>query len=150
MAAAGQGSVKVVEKLIEAGADTTITDSRGVSACHMAAEVGGTDVVAALVRAGCDCTQMAESAITPLIVAAAAGEEDMVRMLLPALAPVHHSHHPSHLHSHLYSQVRMLLMLTKQKGQSVDALHHDKSAMTALMAASSNGSLTVLHIILWI
>ena len=53
MAAAGQGSVKVVEKLIEAGADTTITDSRGVSACHMAAEVGGTDVVAALVRAGC-------------------------------------------------------------------------------------------------
>ena len=42
----------------------------------------------------------------------------------------------------------MLLMLTKQKGQSVDALHHDKSAMTALMAASSNGSLTVLHIIL--
>ena len=52
MAAAGQGSVKVVEKLIEAGADTTITDSRGVSACHMAAEVGGTDVVAALVRGG--------------------------------------------------------------------------------------------------
>ena len=42
----------------------------------------------------------------------------------------------------------MLLMLTKQKGQSVDALHHDKSAMTALMAASSNGSLSVLHIIL--
>ena len=92
---------------------------------------------------------MAESAITPLIVAAAAGEEDMVRMLLPAPAPVHHAHlQNSHLHAHLYSQVRMLLMLTKQKGQSVDALHHDKSAMTALMAASSNGSLTVLHIIL--
>ena len=55
-----------------AGANPNAVDSRGVSACHMAAEVGAHDVVSALVQAGADCDLMAaQAAITPLIVAAA-------------------------------------------------------------------------------
>ena len=75
MAGCGQVGVPLVKALLDAGAEPNAQDSRGVTACHMAAEVGAVDVVTLLVQAGADCTVMAHvAAITPLIVAAAAGE----------------------------------------------------------------------------
>ena len=104
--------------LLESGADPNAMDNRGVTACHMAAEVGAVDIVTALVQNGADCTVMAHAAaITPLIVAAAAGEEEMVALLLAITV-------------------------------KVDDLHHDKSAMSALMAAASNGSIPIVQQIL--
>lgn len=83
MAGCGQTNAELVKALLAKGANPNAQDTRGVTACHMAAEVGALDVVTALVPAGADCTIMAaQAAITPLIVAAAAGEEEMVSLLL--------------------------------------------------------------------
>ena len=118
MAGCGQVGVPLVKALLDAGAEPNAQDSRGVTACHMAAEVGAVDVVTLLVQAGADCTVMAHvAAITPLIVAAAAGEEEMSALLLAITT-------------------------------EVDAIHTDKSAMSALMAASSNGSTAIVTHIL--
>ena len=118
MAGCGQTNASMVKALLDAGAAPNAADSRGVTACHMAAEVGAIDVVTSLVQAGADCTVMAHAAaITPLIVAAAAGEEEMVRLLLAITT-------------------------------EVDAIHTDKSAMSALMAAASNGSTAIVQQVL--
>lgn len=82
MAASGAENPSVVASLLSAGADPNAVDTRGVAACHMAAEAGAVGVVTALLEAGADCTLMAHSAITPLIVAAAAGEICTVELLL--------------------------------------------------------------------
>ena len=72
--------------MLPQGADPNAKDTRGVTACHMAAEVGAVEVVAALVKAGADCTVMAESAaITPLIVAAAARASTTARSAISCL-----------------------------------------------------------------
>ena len=114
MAACGGTSVALVQALLDAGAAPNAQDARGVTACHMAAEVGAADVVTLLVQKGADCTVMAQqAAITPLIVAAAAGEEEMTALLLAITT-------------------------------DVDAIHDDKSAMSALMAAASNGSMPIV------
>jgi len=84
----------------------------------MAAEVGAVDVVTALVQAGADCTLMAHAAAITPLIVAAAAGEE--------------------------EMVSLLLAITTD----VDALHDDKSAMSALMAAASNGStLIVSHVL---
>lgn len=84
----------------------------------MAAEVGAVDVVAALVEAGGDCTIMAHAAAITPLVVASAAGEA--------------------------EMVSLLLALTSD----VDAIHTDKSAMTALMAAASNGTTSIVATIL--
>ena len=126
----------------------------------MAAEVGAVGVVTALVQAGADCTVMAHAAfITPLIVAAAAGEDEMVSLscwpslafspsclLLasPRLLSPHAAFSMTFDRSLLPSQVSLLLAITND----IDAIHADKSAMSALMAAASNGSVAIVQKVL--
>ena len=81
-----------------------------MTACHMAAEVGAVDVVTSLVQAGADCTVMASTAAITPLIVAAAAGEEEMTSLLLAITT------------------------------DVDAIHADKSAMSALMAAASNGS----------
>ena len=118
MAGCGQTSVELVQTLLDKGAQPNAVDTRGVSACHMAAEVGALDIVTALVQAGADCTVMAHAAAITPLIVAAAAGME--------------------------EMVSLLLAITTD----VDALHDDKSAMSALMAAASNGSsLIVDHIL---
>jgi ankyrin repeat protein len=118
MAGCGQTSVELVQTLLDKGAQPNAVDMRGVSACHMAAEVGALDIVTALVQAGADCTVMAHAAAITPLIVAAAAGME--------------------------EMVSLLLAITTD----VDALHDDKSAMSALMAAASNGSsLIVDHIL---
>lgn len=118
MAGCGQTNAELLEVMLGAGANPNTKDSRGVTACHMAAEVGAVDVVAALVKAGADCTVMADNAAITPLIVAAAAGEEQM--------------------------VSLLLALTT----NVDELHHDKSAMSALMAAASNGSIAIVDRVL--
>ena len=45
MAAASQSEPGLVQALLAAGGDANAKDTRGVTACHMAAEIGAVDVV---------------------------------------------------------------------------------------------------------
>lgn len=118
MAGCGGTSSTLVQTLLDAGADPNAQDTRGVTACHMAAEVGALDVVTALVQAGADCTIMAHAAAITPLIVAAAAGEE--------------------------EMVSLLLAITTE----VDAIHSDKSAMSALMAAASNGSTAIVQRVL--
>jgi len=76
------------------------------------------DIVTALVQNGADCTVMAHAAAITPLIVAAAAGEE--------------------------EMVALLLAITVK----VDDLHHDKSAMSALMAAASNGSIPIVQQIL--
>lgn len=83
LAAARDGRVDELERLIQGGAAVTAADSNGLTSLHWAALKGHVDVVAALLEHHADVdSQGNDYAWTPLMVASAAGEMDVARILL--------------------------------------------------------------------
>ena len=84
MLAATSGYPRFVERLLELGADHSLSDNNGRSALHHAAESARNEVVGALIDGGADIHCADDIGDTPLHLAAARGHESTVR-LLPGL-----------------------------------------------------------------
>lgn len=71
------GHEKIVEVLIEAGADIEATQEDGWTALHLGAEKGEEKVVDLLIHSGSDFDAFGESHRTPLYFAAKKGNSDL-------------------------------------------------------------------------
>jgi ankyrin repeat protein len=88
LAAAREGDLASLTKLLAAGADLSQGDATGRSALHRAARGGHADAVAALIQAGADVEAKDKGGETPLHCAAFAGSLPAVRALVQAGAKV--------------------------------------------------------------
>ena len=82
------GSLDVVEALLEADADVEIPDNGSFTPLHVASYEGHIGVVAALIEAGADVERPDESGRTPLYVASKEGHFDLVLVLIEAGADI--------------------------------------------------------------
>ena len=82
MLAAAHGHGRVVERLLEMGADPTLQDRRGWSALHHAAASGNVESIAALLGTNVDQLRTDEIGRTPLHIAASLGWTGAAQLLL--------------------------------------------------------------------
>ncbi len=88
--AAVTGNVRILNKLIEAGADIHAIDKDGASALSLAALNGSTDCVRLLIDAGVDVNTPDENSLTtPLMHAIAIGNVRCVELLIEADADIY-------------------------------------------------------------
>ena len=83
-----EGNAKVVEALIEAGANVNTKDADGSSPLHESAREGHVEVVGALVRAGADVNPKDKNGIIPLQCCAEHGQSDVAGVLINSGANV--------------------------------------------------------------
>ncbi|UCE32591.1 MAG: ankyrin repeat domain-containing protein, partial [Burkholderiales bacterium] len=88
MAAAAAGDVKLLERLIDAGADPKSSNDKGASVLIYAAWRGDPEVVSALIARGVDLEKKASNGWTAVTMAAAKGHNEAIRLLLAAGARV--------------------------------------------------------------
>ena len=82
--AALKGSVHILKQLLEAGADHSLTDSKGFSALYLAADAGSVECVQLLLAAGADANKPENvCGTTPLLIAIGHKHTDCVQALLP-------------------------------------------------------------------
>ncbi|XP_078689136.1 uncharacterized protein LOC144920681 [Branchiostoma floridae x Branchiostoma belcheri] len=86
--AARNGNVKLVLRLLEAGAEVDKTDKDGHTPLLLAANEGHGDVVQKLLKAGANVNRAKQDGVTPLIIAACKGHVEVVQQLLKAGAEV--------------------------------------------------------------
>ena len=82
---------RVVEQLLDAGADINARGPSGRSALHAAAESGRTDVVSLLLDRGADMEAATDDGVTPVIAAAQAGQLKVVSLLAERGADLDHA-----------------------------------------------------------
>jgi ankyrin repeat protein len=82
--ASANGHDKVVQILLENGADITIKDEREATALHHAAQSGHTNIVDMLIRAGCDLNACDKNNWTPLMNACYWANQSAAMCLLAA------------------------------------------------------------------
>ena len=86
--AAVHGHVKVVEQLLEYGANPKYTDEAGDTPLHSASQVGQLDVARVLLKHGADYDAESEDGYRPLHYAAEAGQAKLAQLLLDAGATI--------------------------------------------------------------
>lgn len=93
--AAADGDVRVVERLLDAGADPNAPDRNGWTPLHFAAQASAADAVAALLRAGATTEPRDQFGNTPLwrAVFASRGRGDVIGLLRSAGADPHAQNH---------------------------------------------------------
>lgn len=84
--ASEKGNVDVVDLLLEARADATITDSAGWTPLHSASDRGHTQVVNLLLEYGADAMATTNTGFTPLHAASESGHVDVVNLLINKVA----------------------------------------------------------------
>lgn len=82
MLASTSGYPRFVERLLELGADHSLSDNSGRSALHLAAESARNEVVRVLIDGGADIHCTDDIGDTPLHLATTRGHESTVRLLL--------------------------------------------------------------------
>jgi len=87
--AAMKGSLKMVERLLSAGADSRATTRLGCTALHIAAARGHDDICKVLVTNGADVNAISETKSTPLASAVHAGHVKVIESLLDHGADPH-------------------------------------------------------------
>lgn len=92
LAAAADGTVSSLRKLIDQGADLKAHDSHGKSALHLAVESGNSDAVDFLLAKGMDPNAHLQKTLSPLATAVKAGHTEVVRRLIAGGADVHKKH----------------------------------------------------------
>lgn len=80
--AAGEGHQKIVDVLLEHGADMNAKNNGGVTALMSAAGGGHLEIVKTLIKHGADMNARAEHDWTALMYAASSGHKEVVRFLL--------------------------------------------------------------------
>ncbi|KAK3864886.1 hypothetical protein Pcinc_029469 [Petrolisthes cinctipes] len=80
--AAKDGSLYVVQALVNAGADVDIRTEQGNSALHLAAKEGHSEVVLQLVESGAFVDAINRSGVTPLQIALAHGHMEVIQRLI--------------------------------------------------------------------
>ncbi|MEO7066192.1 MAG: ankyrin repeat domain-containing protein [Rhodanobacter sp.] len=81
-AAAANGSLINVQRLLELGFSANTQDAQGASALLRACGAGHAEVADCLLQAGADATQPAHSGVTPLVAAVTARREATISLLL--------------------------------------------------------------------
>ncbi len=76
------GNIKLLELLIEYGADINIKDSKGNTPLYLAVEYSEEAVVELLLKSGANQTFGNKEGNTPLILACSIGKEDIIKLLL--------------------------------------------------------------------
>ena len=75
------GNRAIMQRLIDAGCNVTVTDRSFNTALHFAATEGLADAIPLLIEAGVDVNLKGFSGLTPLMLAAFKGHEEVVRIL---------------------------------------------------------------------
>ncbi len=121
--AAYQGHTRVIQILLDAGADPIVTDSDGITPFHWAAREGHTKIVQALLQAKADVTVTTNSGYTPLHLAARNGHTKIAKYLLANRAEMNaianNGTTPLHLAAHFGRTAVARLLINK--GAKVNA-----------------------------
>ena len=87
--AAFDGHVRIVKLLLDAGADHSLTDSKGYTALNLAAQEGRLECVQLLLSAGADANKANDTGFHPLLTSIMFAHTDCVRALLPVSNLLH-------------------------------------------------------------
>jgi ankyrin repeat protein len=148
-AAARDGNVDEVRKLIAAGTDVNAPEADGTSALLWAAHQSSPDLVQLLLKAGADANVANEFGVTPLLEASRYGDADTIRALLDGgadlAAAVREGETPLMAAARAGSAAAVNLLI--ERGSDVNAVEALQE-QTALMWASAEGHLDVVDALL--
>ncbi|UYV60376.1 ANKRD50 [Cordylochernes scorpioides] len=135
-AAARQGHARVVERLLQAGADPDPADGEGWTPLRSAAWAGHAEVVDVLLRHGASVDRADHEGRTALRAASWGGHEDIVNRLLDEKAAVDAEDREGRtaLIAAAYMGHRDIVSLLLERGASPD--HADRDGRTALSVAA--------------
>jgi uncharacterized protein len=164
MLAARKGSVEIVTSLISAGADLTISDHKGRTALHVAAETGNVAVVEFLVRSlisgRAGLNQVDNAGSTALHYAASMGRVAVVEILVKSLISIRadltvfNDTGNTALHIAVEEGHVAVVEVLVSNGMDVDLLRakpatkDDVGDLSAVMIASVKGHVGTLEILL--
>lgn len=136
------GHLKIVEKLLEKGADPLATDNKGHTAIGRAAHAGHTNIVLNLLKAGVPSDEPDDDGMTPLLHAAAGKHVKIVELLLKADKMAQFRKHPvaktntqdkSGKSALMYAAAsKRMEMVTLLLSKGADPLAEDENGKTAL------------------
>lgn len=148
IAAAGGGHLKVVELLVERGADPAGADKDGVTALMEAAAKGDLPVVAYLCDRPLEIDQTASSGATALWLAAGEGRTEVVRHLLEHGADPRVSRDDGISATMAACVGGHLPVVEALLDAGADVEERDGDQVTPLMNAAENGSLPLIEVLL--
>ncbi len=138
MEAATNGSHKVVELLLKAGADPLLRDINGFTAIMTAAHSGDVPTCETLISHGAIVNEVADSGSTTLMFAAALGNIDIVRLLLKEGASVNTAVHATPEY----------IEMNKRALEAKEDVDVHIEGVTSLMLAAGGGHEEVVDVLL--
>jgi len=146
--AAAKGRVKVIDLLIERGADIMARDLKGQTALHLAASQGQKASVLALLSKGAAIDAPDRDGATPLHQAVRAGQKDAVAALLAKGADIEAIDviNQTPLHWAALAGQQALVTLLLSKGAEINAMGN--GATTPLHVAAASGRKAVVQVLL--
>lgn len=144
--AATEGHVKIVQLLLEKGADTQVLDLRGQSPLLKATFISQTEIVRMLLDMGAD-PNLHEAIESPLMRAVLNDHDEIVELLIDHKANIEerNTYHPLLVVAVEFACWKALRSLLK-KGADTEA--RDKSGSTALTYAVRDGSIESVRLLL--
>lgn len=121
IAASGSGHMKLIELLMERGADpnASLSPSNGYRSVHQAVKAGHLHIVKALLAKGVEINSMAHDGSTPLHIAAECGNTEMGKLLLKAGANANLENVAGKIAAETSRDPALATLLTPQHGPRV-------------------------------
>lgn len=145
--AAADGSIRIAELLLDAGALLAAADSRGYQPLHVAAEAGQADAVTWLLECGADAGAFAAEGDLPIHVAARCGDAACIVALVQSDATLANARHPASDHTplHFAAAGNHAPAINALLAAGADAAAADAGGSTPADVAAGAGALEAMH-----